>query len=162
MRQKGDLLGPPPVVTTCRSGLAVRTGLASLAGPFLVKHHGRFFDDGRGGPARLQRVGAVGRAAGADAARETPAQVAGRHRRGGAEAQVRAVGPRRRGNDAMSHWVRAPGRRSRTLLRRCVGGLTSCCSLRRGAGHGWRFSTTCRGWRSSGRRPAGDSKKQTK
>ena len=29
VRQKGDLLGPPPVVTTCRSGLAVRTGLAS-------------------------------------------------------------------------------------------------------------------------------------
>ena len=56
MRQKGDLLGPPPVVTTCRSGLAVRTGLASLAGPFLVKHHGRFLNDGRGGPARIQRV----------------------------------------------------------------------------------------------------------
>ena len=37
VRQKGDLLGPPPVVTTCRSGLAVCTGLAS----FLVKHHGR-------------------------------------------------------------------------------------------------------------------------
>ena len=34
VRQKGDLLGPPPVVTTCRKGLAVRTGLASLAGPF--------------------------------------------------------------------------------------------------------------------------------
>ncbi len=32
VRQKGDPLGPPPVVTTCRSGLAVRTGLASLAG----------------------------------------------------------------------------------------------------------------------------------
>ena len=40
VRQKGDLLGPPPVVTTCRSGLAVRTGLASLAGPF--KHHDDF------------------------------------------------------------------------------------------------------------------------
>jgi len=26
VRQKGDLLGPPFVVTTCRSGLAVRTG----------------------------------------------------------------------------------------------------------------------------------------
>ena len=33
---------PPPVFTTCRSGLAVRTGLASLAGPFLVKHHDDF------------------------------------------------------------------------------------------------------------------------
>jgi hypothetical protein len=42
VRQKGDLLAPPPVVTTCRSGLAVRTCLASLAGPFLVQHHGRF------------------------------------------------------------------------------------------------------------------------
>ncbi len=63
-----------------------RTGLASLAGPFLVKHHddfrtsefrvqGGLFNDGRGCPARLQRVGAVGRAAGADAARENPAQV---------------------------------------------------------------------------------------
>ncbi len=35
-------------------------------------------------------------------------------------------------------WARAPGRRHRT--RRYVGGSTSCCSLRRGAGRGWRSS----------------------
>jgi len=83
------------VLDSTRSGLAHRPRIVSLH--FLVKHHGRFFNDGRGGPARLQRVGAVGLAAGADAAREIPAQVAGRQRRGWAEAQVRAVGPLRRG-----------------------------------------------------------------
>ena len=36
--------------------------------------------------------------------------------------------------------ARAPEGRRRT--RRCVGGFTSCCSVRRGAGRGWR-STTC-------------------
>jgi len=64
---------------------------------------------------------------GAVAARETPAQVAGRQRRGWAEAPVCAVGPRRRGQVDAGAQVRCG---------------TSCCSLRRGAGRGWR-STTC-------------------
>ena len=38
-------------------------------------------------------------------------------------------------------WTRAPGRRCHTGM--CVGEFTSCCSVRRGAGHGWRSSTTC-------------------
>jgi hypothetical protein len=40
-------------------------------------------------------------------------------------------------------WARAPGGRRRTPLKRCLDGFTSCCSLRRGAGRGWRSSMTC-------------------
>ena len=44
-------------------------------------------------------------------------------------------------------WARAPGRRR---TRRCAGGFTSCCSLRRGAGRGWRSPTTCASRRRAG------------
>ena len=129
--------------------------------------------------ARLQRIGAVGRAARAVTARETLAQVAGRQRRGVEEAQVCAVGPRRRGQvhagaqvccgtgrarrrvaaagvqaigfeqytgqlDALG---KSSGRAPCTPLRR----RDSCCSLRRGAGRGWRSST-------AGRRRAGEGR----
>ena len=51
-------------------------------------------------------------------------------------------------------WARAPGVRRGTPLRRCVGGFTSCCCLRRGAGHGWRSSRPVR----PGRRRAGEGR----